>query len=439
MATRKAADSRQQNNISPGRDNPFYTRRETHADTLGFGGRDTALPWYEQLSYWNDMDASWQQRIKNNPYYWQMMHLDRGIFESSSKYIARLGQIRQQFDAWNAQVYDEWYSEHYNSPFEQKSRLESAGVYDLSSIAAGESGIGQSEQAEANNAGEIAPDDFEQGFQYISTAMQAVLSCYSAGMTGALQAVELAGKKLANEQAELDNIQRDFNLRLKADEVIKTYLDLETESLAGMQSGEFDADGNIVVTATPSPDYGDTRAGRYLNDARARRIHSIDQSVSSNNLRVSKVESDASLRPDGDSDYLSQYFIKLNQLQKDYALLQAKYNKIRALADTTSEQSRLDYFNTTQSLGNGDSFGTQEAHADFELREKLREFNEFVNKMRSSLYVLSDSIFSAAAKGDFWARSACMTLGALTFQLPQQAVGSGIKMLSNAVESSKSE
>lgn len=384
--------------------------------------------WYDQLEYYNDLPEEYKQRIRNNPYYNQLKNLKQGFFEGTAKFQNRLGDLRQKFEDYNRLVYDEWYKEQYESPANQKQLKEQAGIYDIIGSDSAASGVGSGLPSEPTNQGELTPDDFDQAIQGIQAGVQAALSIYSAGISGAMSFVTLKGAQIANQISETDAAIRTLNLQEKANDIAKYIHSLNTTA-DDVEPGDkivpsikFNTKNELANHALTTA--YDTFNTSLVGQTQARSV--VKENIESGISLADTQGHQAAL--DEVKGGLSEYFKYCHSMylaNQKLKLLQDKWNYI-ANADTA--QNQHDYFQRYKEKY-GITFGQFEADFDYEAKKVQADLNTCINQMRSGLYDLANWVFENAQQGKLWAFGLASALGVASLQVPPTSVGGSIMQM----------
>ncbi len=192
-------------NSSPGR---HYIGKSDADAKLWAANEYLSGEWWNNLPYWNELPAEWQELIKSNPfkngtssYFWNT------VFGGNKQENAIIENMRQ-FDKWNADVYSQYLS-HLNSlPTTQVAQQRAAGINPA--LSGGESISGSTLEGPDSSGSAPLEDDstgLEVFSQLVSNVGQVVSTIYSGISTivGAFNTVtDTKGKAL-------DNVAKEFN------------------------------------------------------------------------------------------------------------------------------------------------------------------------------------------------------------------------------------
>lgn len=164
--------------------------------------------WWNELPYWNELPAEWQELIKSNPfkngtnsYFWNT------IFGGNKQENAMIENMRE-FDKWNADVYSQYLSYQNSLPSTQVSQQRTAGINPA--LSGGESLSGSTLQGPDTSGSAPLEDDstgLEVFGQIISNVGQVVSSIYN----GISTIVNAFNTVTDTKGKALDNVAKDFN------------------------------------------------------------------------------------------------------------------------------------------------------------------------------------------------------------------------------------
>lgn len=395
--------------------------------------------WWNDLPYWNELPAEWQELIKSNPfkngtssYFWNT------IFGGNKQENAIIENMRE-FDKWNADVYSQYLSYMNSLPTTQVSQQRAAGINPA--LSGGESLSGSTLEG-PDTSGTAPLEDDSTGLEVFANLISNVGQVCSTIYSGITTAVNAFNTVADTKGKALDNVAKDFNNNILPERWQMEYRNF-SENLKNMSLSRqlarnneervaFGFGANLRKQGYSTPNLKGSSAAVKSGFQSADKASKVEDY--GRLYLASKYVSDPSFAVLVDSDFNPQpYLLDYINLNRSFMDLQARSRFIKQRAINAYDEYTRKYYNTVNPVtaATSENVNNQwninyksaldgQALAEMENARASWEKTliEYRNKMWNTYNQTLDRWYQNAAKGDVLASQMLAGLFGLSMSGP---------------------